>query len=464
MMIGMTETRRQKRLRIHATRKRGGTQLPILKEIAALRETAKNYSSFSKERANHVLQNLTQLKRTQQDYQMSILTGIHDLVFPPKLYSSYLTYYMDTFPIRYRVTKEIVMEQLPHYHLKELMEQHKDIANRASDLAQYITKNAKALQMSHPIADGLQVTKDHLTKLRQAREQIDAELQKSNQASKRQGEDAAFAFIKGLSYQDKGNGGVKNVIFPYEFVVKQPKPSSAILFTELQPAIAPIGLSESNLYVLKEWIRVSLDLIREMKRIHPEAASGALILNETKKPKDITEAQWIQHFITSNIVTTYKITALIAYVYYQLLSEIVKKETTSDRLKQRTNTIDTIRNEMEVRQAELQFYEIYNEWLLLSMTNMTDKTKHDRYRTYSNQIHHYLPLLHEHIRLRTSEYADQKRKQRKGIVLDTPRPSVIPTVRKQNIMDPRARITRAQIERQFQIPAESKALLNKMKY
>jgi len=95
-----------------------------------------------------------------------------------------------------------------------------------------------------------------------------------------------------------------------------------------------------------------------MSKIDPETASGALILNETKKPKNITEHQWIGYFITSNIVATYKITALVAYAYYQKLSEVVKKRTSTDSLKQRTNTIDTIRDEMQVRKAELQFYEI----------------------------------------------------------------------------------------------------------
>jgi len=458
-MLGMRETRK-KRLRVQMTRKRGG-QLPLLQEIATIRETAKNYAAFSKEKANIVSKNLSQLKRSQHDYKMSILGGIHDLAFPPKVYSSYLAYYMDTFPIRFRVTKEIVLEQLPTYHLEDLMERHKEFANRASDLVQHITKNAKTFHMSNPSLDNkkgqMEETKKHLQQLQLAREQLDAEFASVNEQTKRQGEAEAFDFIKGLSFQEKSNGSVKNTIFPYEFTIKQPKTTSKILTVELQPAIAYLGLTDYNLYVLKEWIRVSLDLIHEMRQIDPETASGALILNETKKPKNITEHQWIGYFITSNIVATYKITALVAYAYYQKLSEVVKKRTSTDSLKQRTNTIDTIRDEMQVRKAELQFYEILNEWLLMSMKNMTDRPKHDRYRSYANMIHDYLPLLHEHIRLRTSEYAEQKRKRRVPVGL----PSTVQRPSTAASSKGISNFRRKMIERQFVLTPEQKELLKR---
>jgi hypothetical protein len=104
------------------------------------------------------------------------------------------------------------------------------------------------------------------------------------------------------------------------------------------------------------------------------------------------------------------------------MAEVIKKRSTTDRLKQRTNTIDTIRDEMEVRKAELLFYEILNDWLLMTMPTITDKIRHDRYRSYTNMIHDYLPLLHEHIRLRTSEYAEHQRKHQ----FDLSRSSTIP--------------------------------------
>ena len=469
-MIGM-RTRKQKRLRVH-TRKHGG-QLPLLQEIATIRETAKNYAAFSKEKANLVSKNLSQLRRSQHDYHMSILGGIHDLVFPPKVYSSYLAYYMDTFPIRFRVTKEIVLEQLPSHHLKEIMERHKEFANRASDLVQHITKNAKSFHMSNPSLDNkkadIQETKEHLTKLHRARKQLDADFASVNEQGKRQGESEAFEFIKGISFQEKSNGSVKNIIFPYEFTVKQPKQGSKILVADLQPAIAYIGVTDHNLYVLREWIRVSLDLIKEMRQIHPEAASGALLLNETKKPKNMTDDQWIGHFIKSNIIATYKITALVAYSYYQKMADIVKKRTATDSLKQRTNTIDTIRDEMEVRKAELLFYQILNDWLLLSMTNMTDKIKHDRYRSYTNMIHDYLPLLHEHIRLRTSEYAEQQRKRRSTLIdLSRPitastasRPATASTATASPSKTGISNFRRRMIERQFVLTPEQKELLQR---
>lgn len=460
-MLGMRETRKQKRLRVHATRKRGG-QLPLLQEIATIRETAKNYAAFSKEKANVVSKNLTQLKHSKREYQLNLLSAIHDLVFPPKVYSSYLNYYMDTFPIRYRVTKEIVMEQLPFYHLSDMMERHKEFANRASNLVQHITKNAKAFHMSNPSLDNkqgqMEETKEHLKRLQKARQQLDDEFASVNEAVKRQGETEAFAFIKDLTFQEKTNGSVKNLIFPYEFTVKQPKASSAILTVDLQPAIAYIGLTENNLYVLREWVRVSLDLLKEMRSIDPESASGALLLNEKYKPKDLTEDQWIGHFINSNIVVTYKITALIAYAYYQKLNEVVKKRTATESLKQRTNTIDTIRDEMEVRKAELLFYQILNEWLLLSMKNMTDRLKHDRYRSYANLIHGYIPLLQEHIRLRTSEYAEQKRKRRTALI-DFSRPVSRPVTASVTKRSGISNYTRKMIERQFQLSNEQKEIL-----
>lgn len=462
-MLGMRETRRL-RVKYNYTRKRGGHST-LLQEIATIRDTAKNYAALSKEKANIVSKNLTQLKRSQHDYHMSILSGIHDLVFPPKVYSSYLTYYMDTFPIRFRVTKEIVLEQLPSYHLKDLMERHKEFANRASNLVHHITKNAASFRMSNPSLNNkkaeLQETKEHLQRIQRARDQLESDISKVNQQAKRQGEAEAFEFIKGLSYQEKSNGSVKNIIFPYEFIVKQPKSSSKIISVELQPAIAYLGLTEHNLYVLREWIRVSMDLIKEMQNINSEAASGALLLNATQKPKNITEEQWISHFINSNIVATYKITALIAYSYYQKMNEVVKKRTSTDSLKQRTNTIDSIRDEMEVRKAERLFYDILNKWLLLTMRNMTDKIRHDRYRSYTNMIHDYLPLLDEHIRLRTSEYAEHKRKHHMNMILTPPvvKPTIrpyVPIATPQPPIKPRTKLTDEEIikmaKRQFIIP------------
>jgi len=363
--------------------RRGGA---ALQNIAALRKKANQYATYAKDQALLVRQNLTQLETAHQSYEERLQDGAREILLAPSI-NSHSAYYMETVLLRYSVIRRIVEEQLPQQRLEQVLTQHAEFANRAADLAKNMTANARVHRMSADTDREINLQAIHA--MNEARSRLEENIASMESPEEGQ-ESAALDAIQG--WISRKPDAVSNSL--HKYVVKLiPKSSTSHLLTvELDPKIKWEGIiTQQNVYVLQEWVRVSMDLLRVMKSL-----LGKLEGNKGERSRMA---------IQQNIGTTYKTAMVVAYVYYRAQESLLERRKTlliaKGTTKAGTNTIQSIGEELMVRKAERQFYHVLMAWWNHVLPLTADPKTKGEFMTKQAMVKSYLPLLDKFIRTRT---------------------------------------------------------------
>ena len=361
-------SRRLSQSRLRPSLRLGGAYLD---NVVTLRKKTNVSARRALALATTAKQNRNRLYAADEAYRATIDRAAQAILFPP-VELHYGNYSRIVAPIRFEETRNIVHARLPTDTLRERMDQHAMDANRAATIAQRMAEQARRLRMHVPHQGDYETERRAaLTTVEKINQQATALEQGivAEHVNAMESVDQAFDLIRSLTTEDLSryqftlhtSTDTKNTYKGRRLKadVLVALPGKAPLPFELPPTLV-----RDHLDVLTMWVRVSQHLTKAMKTAQPPPM---LQINQTKN-----RATVIAEFRVENLITTYKIIALIAWIVWK-----GREQVTTIRPGQ-TASREDIKKEVRALDAEVMFYAALHEWLqflLQSRSNPIGKKK-----------------------------------------------------------------------------------------
>ena len=364
-----------------------------LDNVLVLREKTNHSARRALNMARATQKNYNGIRAANETYRAAIDRAARAILFPPTpLHFGIYSRIVD--PIRFEETRAIVHARLPTDALRAMIAQHANHANQVATLAQRMAEQARRLRMNGPFDNAeRRAAMAAMQKINQNASRLEA----PQEAMERiEAEDQAFEVIRAFSALSTFQFTLHTSSDPAnKYKGRRLKVGVLVARSGIAPTpfeIPPM-LVRDNLPVLTKWVEVSQHLIAAMKRASPPAT---LQINGTKD-----RAAMVEEFRVENLIATYKITALVAWLAWKG-RELVPKMT-------RAPSKEELKEEVKALDAEILFYGVFREWLsffLQHRPNPVGKREMERQLALLMEAEKqggWIALRKEHVKLKRLE-------------------------------------------------------------